>query len=131
MGLADWVLDRLAFTGHSSEAQFAESILELVRAGSGVGGVNGLLRLLGEKGMGKEAATWVSTGQNRAVSAEQMKRVFEDPQVAAALRNSGVSPDRAAATLAAWLPFVINFVTPIGKVPRGSKLTSLLASLQK
>ena len=131
MGLADWVLDRLAFTGHSSEAQLAENILGLMRAGSGARGVKGLLRLLDEKGMGKEAATWVSTGKNRSVSAEQMKRVFEDPQVAAALRESGVSPDQAAATLAAWLPFVIDFVTPTGKVPPGSELTRLLAALEK
>ena len=131
MGLADWVLDRLAFTGHSSEAQLAENILGLMQAGSGVGGVNGLLQVLDEKGMGKEAATWVSTGKNRSVSVEQMKRVFEDPHVAASLRNTGVSPDQAAATLAAWLPFVINFVTPSGKVPPGSKLTRLLASLEK
>ena len=48
------MLDRLAFTGHSNEAQLAENILGLMRAGSGARGVKGLLRLLDEKGMGKD-----------------------------------------------------------------------------
>ena len=131
MGLADFVLDHLAFTGHSNEAQLAENVLDLMHPSSSVGGLSGVLGALDSKGMGKEAQSWVAKGQNGEVSAEQIKALFADPRVAAAMQHSLVSPDQAASMLTKWLPFAINFVTPNGKVPPAAELGRLISGLKQ
>lgn len=82
--------------------------------------------------MGDVVASWVGTGQNLPISAEQLHSILGSEQVAAIAQKVGVSPADASSVLAKMLPEVVNHLTPNGQVPASGMLEqglSLLKSL--
>lgn len=100
----------------------------------GANGGNGLQTLLAQfesKGMGDAVASWVGTGQNIPISADQLHSVLGNAQVAAIAGKLGISPADASAALAKMLPQAISHLTPNGQLPASDMLQqglSLLAS---
>ena len=70
----------------------------------------------------RQAQSWVGTGQNEAISREQVQEVLSSDQIAGVAHRLGVSPDRAASVLANVLPGVVDAVTPDGKLPSARDL---------
>jgi len=93
------------------------------------GGLGGLLKSFQDKGYGDQAASWVSTGQNQSVSADQIQDVLGGlvQQVSQAL---GISPQKASASLAELLPNLIDKLTPDGQVPDSTTLAQRLTELK-
>ena len=93
------------------------------------GGLGGLLKSFQDKGYGDQAASWVSTGQNQSISADQIQDVLGGlvQQVSQAL---GVSQQNASASLAELLPNLIDKLTPDGQVPDSTTLAQRLAELK-
>lgn len=99
------------------------------------GGLPGLLQSLHDKGLGNLASSWVGTGQNLPITAEQIQHVLGSDQVKQMAAKVGISPDAAGTSLAQLLPTLIDKLTPNGQVPQHSSLLetgmSLLQSLEK
>lgn len=66
--------------------------------------------------------SWISTGQNLPISAEQIQGVLGSDQVKQIAAQVGVSPDVASSKLAELLPTMIDKLTPDGKLPEGGNL---------
>lgn len=99
---------------------------------NGGAGLQSLLTRFQEEGMGDVVASWVGTGQNLPISAEQLHSILGSEQVAAIAQKVGVSPADASSVLAKMLPEVVNHLTPNGQVPASGMLEqglSLLKSL--
>ncbi|MEV6107159.1 YidB family protein [Streptomyces sp. NPDC051940] len=65
----------------------------------------------------KEAAqSWVSTGENKPVSAEQLSQVLPTDAVHQAAEANGLTDDQALNELSKKLPEVVNEATPTGSV---------------
>ena len=79
--------------------------------------------------------SWIGSGQNQAVSPDQIQQVLGSGQVQALAQKLGVSPEQASATLSQLLPTVMDKLSPNGAVPEHSNLLqmgeSLLASFGK
>jgi uncharacterized protein YidB (DUF937 family) len=82
-----------------------------------VGGVDGLVQKFEKAGLGNVAKSWIGTGSNQAISAEQVKDALGHQQVEQIANESGVSTDEAAAGLSKVLPDAVDNVTPSGQVP--------------
>src|SRR5436190_22908788 len=77
MGLLDSILGSVLGSGQnhdSRQAALINAVLQMIANKSGgMGGLAGLVRSLTQAGLGHVAGSWVGTGQNLPVSAEQLQ----------------------------------------------------------
>src|SRR6202158_3047870 len=84
------------------------------------GGLSGLLQQFHDKGLGSLVTSWVGTGQNLPISADQIQHVLGSEQVKELAAKAGISPDLASSHLAQLLPMLVDRLTPNGQVPQDS-----------
>jgi uncharacterized protein YidB (DUF937 family) len=84
------------------------------------GGLSGVIQTFHEKGLGGVVSSWVGTGENQSISAEQIQNVLGDDRVKQFAAKAGIPPDVASAKLAEYLPKVVDRLTPNGQVPTGN-----------
>lgn len=87
--------------------------------GSQEGGLGGLLSAFEQGGLGEMAKSWVGSGENLPVSADQIQTILSSGVLADFASRLGIDPKQAAGTLAEVLPQVIDQLTPGGKLPSG------------
>src|ERR1700704_3004183 len=86
------------------------------------GGLAGLVQQFHEKGLGGLVSSWVSTGQNLAVSSDQLQHVLGSEQVRELAARAGISPETASSHLAQLLPMIVDKLTPNGQLPPSGTL---------
>jgi len=84
------------------------------------GGLGGLVGAFEKAGLGQAAQSWVSSGANLPISAEQIQAVLGSGPVAQFAEKLGIDPQQAAGQLAQLLPQVVDHLTPNGAVPSGA-----------
>ncbi|RQP23126.1 YidB family protein [Piscinibacter terrae] len=94
-------------------------------------GLSGLITVFEQKGLGGVVASWVGTGSNLPISAQQLQAVLGSEQVQAIANQLGIPADVASGHLAELLPQVIDQLTPGGAVPDSGALGGLLGMLRK
>ncbi len=82
------------------------------------GGVDGLLKKLEDGGLGEQAKSWVSTGENQPVEPEQLANALGPETVNKLSATSGLSVQSLLPLLAMFLPMLINHLTPNGQKPQ-------------
>ena len=93
------------------------------------GGLGNLTDMLSQLGLGDQVKSWVSTGENLPVTAEQIQNTLgQNGTLGQIASQAGVSETDAAGGLAELLPGLINKLTPNGQVNSGD-ITSILGSL--
>ena len=130
MGLLDDLAGKAltSFLG-SSQNPLAHSALQMIQ--SQPGGLSGLVQQFQQKGLGDVVSSWVSTGQNLPISADQISHVLGSQQVKDLAAKAGISPEQAGSQLSALLPTIIDKLTPNGQVAdSGSLLTAALSMLK-
>jgi uncharacterized protein YidB (DUF937 family) len=95
------------------------------------GGVQGILSKLEASGLGDKVDSWIGTGANKSISADEVKQALGDDQVKQAAAKAGVSEDQAAGGIAEALPELINRVSTDGKLPDIGPLDDMLSGLLK
>lgn len=111
--------------GNSSP--LASGLLQMIQ--NQPGGLQGLVQSFHEKGLGALAASWVGTGQNMPVSADQIHQVLGSDQVKALAAKAGISPDMASGAIAALLPTIVDKLTPNGQMPEHSNVMEMVGGL--
>lgn len=106
----------------SSSNPLASSVMQMIN--NQPGGISGLLQQFHDKGMGGLVTSWVGTGQNLPISADQIQHVLGSEQVKELAAKAGISPDEASSHLAQLLPMLVDKLTPNGQVPQGSSSNS-------
>src|SRR4029453_3947265 len=61
--------------------------------------------------------SWVSTGQNMNISADQLQQIFGSSTMRDMASQLGMPQEQAGSTMAQVLPELINQLTPQGQVP--------------
>ena len=125
MGLLDNIAGAVMGKLSGTEGGMAQIALDMFNQH---GGLNGVLDKLKTSGLGDQVSSWVGTGENQAVSADQITSALGSSQIAELAAKFGISPDVLSGELAQHLPDVINKLTPHGEVPTdsGNMLTSVL-----
>jgi uncharacterized protein YidB (DUF937 family) len=83
------------------------------------GGIQGVVSELQSKGLGGAVQSWVGTGPNQPISADQLHQALGPDTMNQLAAKIGVSPDLLANKLSEVLPQAINHATPNGVVPPG------------
>ena len=85
----------------------------------GEGGLEGLLAQLSNGGLGDEVGSWVGTGPNQPVDPQRLGSALGPDTVNQLSSKTGLDVGSLLPMLAAFLPQIINALTPDGKVPAG------------
>ena len=73
-----------------------------------------MLEKFNTSGLGKEAASWVSTGENLPVSGAQISQVLGQGTLGELAAKFGLDCDHVSSGLAQMLPHLIDKATPNG-----------------
>ena len=93
------------------------------------GGLGNLTDMLSQLGLGDQVKSWVGTGENLPVTAEQIQTSLgQNGTLGQIASQAGVSETEAAGGLAELLPGLINKLTPNGQID-ANDITSILGSL--
>lgn len=95
------------------------------------GALGNLTSAFQSAGLGNILQSWVGTGQNLPISAEQIQKVLGAGTVADLAKKAGIGESETTSALASLLPQVIDKVSPSGSVPAHNDLGGALASLGK
>lgn len=112
--------------GAGAQSPVARSVLELLGQS---GGLAGLVQSFQKGGLGDVVNSWVGTGRNLPVSAQQIQQVL-GPQVARLAAQHGMAPEAVAGVLSQVLPGLVDHVTPDGKLPSADSLQQGLSALR-
>jgi uncharacterized protein YidB (DUF937 family) len=129
MSLFDDVLQQVTGGMSSEHAQLANGVLDLIKEHPG--GLSGLVQSFHDNGLGSIVSSWVSTGENLPITADQIQAALGNDKVQQFAAKAGITPDAAKATLAEVLPTLVNKLTPDGKVPESSGLLGAATSFLK
>jgi uncharacterized protein YidB (DUF937 family) len=91
------------------------------------GGLSKMVQGAQTSGLSAQADSWVGTGENAPVSAQEVRGVVGDDTVTELARQAGISDEEAADVLARVVPQVVNGLTPDGKLPADDDLDQLVA----
>ena len=128
MGFFDEIKNKLFTSIGEKEGEHSsliESIMGLV-TNKESGGLEGLLNNFKEKGLGDIISSWVSTGENQPISADQIQDGVGEEQVQQLAEKTGLSSDAVKSKLAEILPDIIDKLTPEGKIPEAGFLGKTL-----
>ena len=121
MSLLDSVVGALAGGQSDGSSSLMNVVLQLINNPQ-TGGLGGLVQAFEQGGLGSVVNSWVSTGQNLPMSAEQIKAVLGGGKLQEIASQLGISPDQASGSLAELLPKVVDHLTPNGQLPEGGNL---------
>jgi uncharacterized protein YidB (DUF937 family) len=124
-GLENQILGNVMGSGNSNP--LVAGILQMIQ--SQPGGLQGLVQTFHDKGLGGLASSWVGTGQNLPISADQIHQALGSDVVKGLAAKAGISPDMAGGAIAQLLPGIIDKLTPNGQVPAHNSVMDMVGGL--
>jgi uncharacterized protein YidB (DUF937 family) len=82
------------------------------------GGLQGIVAQLEQQGLGGAVRSWVGTGANQPITADQVHQAFGADTVKQLAARVGMTPEDLAAKLSTILPQAVDKLTPGGVVPK-------------
>jgi len=137
MGLLDSILGAVmggnAQNQNSGQAALINAVIQMIanKNSGSAGGLGGLIGALTQGGLGNAASSWVSTGQNLPVSAEQLQNALGGSGgglLAQLAQQAGLSNGETADQLSQILPGLVDKLTPDGQIPQQDSLENMLGA---
>jgi uncharacterized protein YidB (DUF937 family) len=95
------------------------------------GGLKKILGGMNANGLSAQADSWVGTGENQQIGADEVRRALGDGQIEQVAQHLGVDGEQASQVLAQILPGLVNTVTPDGEEPSEADLDKLAETLKR
>lgn len=103
----------------TSSAALLQQLSGMLTSGQAGGGLGGLVQAFEQGGLTHVIGSWIGTGQNLPITADQLQQVLGSDRIAAMAQSLGVPPGQITAKLTQLLPEVVNHLTPNGQLPAG------------
>jgi uncharacterized protein YidB (DUF937 family) len=91
----------------------------------GAGALGALVSQFQNRGLGSQVNSWVGTGQNAAVSPDQMAQALGEENLAQLQQHTGMSRQSLLSELSQHLPQALHELTPEGRLPEEGELTQI------
>ena len=136
MGLLDSVVGMMAGGqgGGGGNAALLNAVVGMLAGGGqGGGGLGAMLGKAQQAGLGDVVSSWIGSGQNMPISADQLGSVMGSDTLANLAKQLGMSNGDAASQISQMLPDVVDRLTPQGQMPQGGlgNVGDLLGMLMK
>jgi uncharacterized protein YidB (DUF937 family) len=95
--------------------QLGAEITNLVH--SGPGGLSALVQQFQANGLGSTINSWVSTGPNQPINAQQIQQALGSDKIKQIAARIGLDPNVVSQKLSTLLPQIVNHLTPNGQLP--------------
>ena len=133
MGLLDSIAGQVtgALAGAAGAGQTHPGLMDVVTSllsGAQGGGLQGLVQQFEQQGLGHLVQSWVGTGENLAITPEQVQSVLGEPHIQAVAAKLGLSTADVTNQLAGLLPHAVDSVTPGGALTQGNVLSEALSA---
>ncbi len=103
----------------ASNPQLVQAITGMLGNDGQHGGLSGLVEKFQQAGLGDVVGSWIGTGQNQAISGDQLTSVLGSGPLAGLAEKLGMSPEDAASQISTVLPGLVDKLTPNGELPQG------------
>jgi len=128
MGLLDGLeSEALGKVMGNTSNPMAASLLQMIQ--NQPGGLQGIVQSFHEKALGGLVSSWVGSGQNIPITADQVHQVLGSDQVKALAARAGISPDQAGSAIAQLLPGIVDKLTPNSEVPAHNNVMETVGGL--
>ncbi len=117
MGILDDLKAVANLGGSATGEQHANTlsaIMEYINSPQ-VGGISGLQQKFQEKGLGGLVSSWIGSGENIPISADQLQSVLHSDALNQAAAKFGVDPNHLTSMMTQLLPHVVDKMTPTGQ----------------
>ncbi len=139
MGILDSLVSALdsssgsAPQGAASSAAVVSEVLTMLRGqGGATNGLTSLLQAFEAGGLGHLFHSWVSSGQNLPVSAQQIQSVLSSSGMLQRIAQAtGMQPADVAQHLSTVLPQIVDHLTPNGQIHSGDAANALEGLAQR
>ncbi len=116
MGFLDDIIGKVTGGGTSgSLSALAPAVLDMLE--NHRGGLGGLVNSFQSQGLGHIISSWIGTGQNLPISADQLQNVLGSDTLHHLATRSGIPPDQIGDSLSELLPHMVDSMTPDGRIP--------------
>jgi uncharacterized protein YidB (DUF937 family) len=93
----------------------AQEVMALVQGSAG--GLAGFAQQLQNRGLGSQVKSWIATGPNQPVTAQEIQQALGSERVKQLAARVGIDADVVAQKLSTILPQLIDRLTPNGQLP--------------
>jgi uncharacterized protein YidB (DUF937 family) len=135
MGLLDDVMGQIgAASGRPIEPGhhgLARELLGMLAPTGMSGGLANLVNICHQRGLGDVVNSWISTGQNLPITAEQIRSVLGSSEIQTLAARAGIDPQAASAAIAQILPLLVDRATPNGQIPSAGELLRTISGAFK
>ncbi|MGK5721118.1 YidB family protein [Proteus mirabilis] len=88
------------------------------------GGIEGLVKQFNSAGLSELIQSWISTGSNLPINAEQIVQVFSSPVINELAAKINMNTAEASDMAAQYLPKLVDKLTPEAVIPKELDLMS-------
>jgi len=113
MGMLDGLIGLMAGGTQKGQSPLLQMAGQLIQQN---GGLPGIINKFQQAGRGQQAGSWVGTGQNMPITADQLQQVLGSGQIGQIAQQLGLSHSEAGNCLAQALPQLIDKLTPTGQI---------------
>jgi uncharacterized protein YidB (DUF937 family) len=112
------------------QSSMLDNLLEMLNDQKS-GGITGLIQKFNEKGLGDHISSWIGTGENLPISADQIKDALGGDKIKEMASKLNLGEQDTSKSLADLLPQLIDRLTPDGSVPHQDMLSRGIDMLKK
>jgi uncharacterized protein YidB (DUF937 family) len=122
MGILDSLKNSPALRSVLSQlgAAVLPAVLGEVMGTGSQGGLNAIVAKLEQAGFGEQVKSWIGTGQNLPITADQVRQVLGSDAVRQLAAKYNIPVDQIAEVLAHQLPLSVDHASPDGKLPKSA-----------
>ena len=119
MGILDSLENSDAFKGMLGQLEGAvlPVVLSEVLGNGSQGGLSAIVAKLQQAGFGDQVKSWIGTGQNLPITADQVRQVLGNDTVRQLAAKYNIPVDQISELLAHQLPLAVDHASPDGKLP--------------
>jgi uncharacterized protein YidB (DUF937 family) len=120
MGLLDSLTEGIKGVLGQAEAAGVPEMLNAALAKTSMGNLQGVVNQLQASGLGAQVQSWLGSGANLPVTADELKAALGNDQVRQLAQHFGVDPDTVLKLLSNQLPAAVDAASPNGSVAAAS-----------
>jgi len=119
MGILDSLENNPEFKSALSQlgAAVLPAVMGAIMGTGSQGGLSAIVAKLEQAGFGDQVKSWIGTGQNLPITADQLKQVLGSDTVRQLAAKYHIPIDQVAEVLAHQLPLAVDQASPNGKLP--------------